>query len=68
MCACVLQGVLLRESSSKWLKFSPFIVEGRIRTVHVLTTRRRANRDVMSEPCGLFLWRRGRRSGPSLEH
>ena len=22
----------------------------------------------MSEPCGLFLWRCGRRSGPSLEH
>ena len=22
----------------------------------------------MSEPCGLFLWRRGHRSGPSLEY
>ena len=22
----------------------------------------------MSEPCSMFLWRRGRRSGPSLEH
>ena len=32
------------------------------------TMRHRANRGGMSEPCGLFLWRRGRRSGPSLEH
>ena len=34
----------------------------------MLTIRRRANRGGVSEPCGLFLWRRGRRSGPSLEH
>ena len=34
----------------------------------MLTMRRRANRGGMSDPCGLFLWRRGRRSGPSLEH
>ena len=32
-----------------------------------LTMQRRANRGDMSEPCGLFLWWRGRRSGPSLE-
>ena len=53
---------------SKWPKSSPFVVEGRTRTVHVRTTWRRANRGSMSEPCGLFLWRRGRRRGPSLEH
>ena len=34
----------------------------------MLTIWRRANRGGVSEPCGLFLWRRGRRSGPSLEH
>ena len=66
VCVCVLQGVLL--SFSKWPKSSPFIVEGRTRTVHVLTIRRRANRGGVSKPCDLFLWRRGRRSGPSLEH
>ena len=55
-------------SPSKWPKSSPFIVEGRTRTVHVLTIRHRANRGGVSEPCGLFLWRHGRRSGPSLEH
>ena len=68
MCACVLQGVLLFQSPSKWPKSSPFIVEGRARTVHVLTIRHRANRGGVSEPCGLFLWRRGRQSGPSLEY
>ena len=69
MCVCVLQGVLLYEtSSSKWPKSSPFIVEGRTRTVHMLTIRRCANRGGVSEPCGLFLWRRGHRSGLSLEH
>ena len=34
----------------------------------MLTIWRRANRDGVSEPYGLFLWWRGRRSGPSLEH
>ena len=34
--------------------------------IHVLATWRRANRGGMSEPCSLFLWRCGRRSGPSL--
>jgi len=68
MCACVLQGVLLFQSPSKWPKSSPFIVEGRTRTIHVLTIRRRANRGGVSKPCGLFLWWRGHRSGPSLEH
>jgi hypothetical protein len=52
----------------KWPKSSPFIVEGKTRTVHVLTIRRCANRGGVSETCGLFLWRRGCRSGPSMEH
>ena len=64
VCVCV-SGV---PSLSKWPKSSPFIVEGRTRTVHALTMRRRANRGGMSEPCGLFLWWRGRQSGSSLEH
>ena len=36
--------------------------------VHELTIRCRVNRGGVSGPCSLFLWRRGRRSGPSLEH
>ena len=34
----------------------------------MLTIRCRANRGGVSEPCSLFLWRRSRQSGPSLEH
>ena len=64
---CELPGVL-PSYFSKGPKSSPFIVEGRTRTVHVLTIRCRANRGGVSEPCGLFLWRCGRRCGPSLEH
>ena len=33
----------------------------------MLTIRRRVNRGGVSEPCSLFRWWRGRRSGPSLE-
>ena len=51
----------------KWPKSFPFIVEGRTRVVRVLTIRRRANGGGVSEPCSLLLWRRGRRSGPSLK-
>ena len=68
MCMCVSYQVFSLYLPPKGSKSSPFIVEGRTRTVHVLTIRRRANRGGVSEPCGLFLWRRGRRSGPSLEH
>ena len=67
MCMCVSYQVFSLFPLPKGPKSSPFIVEGRTRTVHVLTMRRRANRGGMSEPYGL-LWRRGRRSGPSLEH
>ena len=68
MCMCVSYQVFSLYPPSKGSKSSPFIVEGRTRTVHVLTIRRRANRGGVSEPCGLFLWWRGHRSGPSLEH
>jgi len=67
MCLCVSYQVFSL-FSSKGSKSSPFIVEGRTRTVHVLTIRRRDKRGGVSEPYGLFLWRCGRRSGPSLEH
>ena len=33
----------------------------------MLTIRCRVNRGGVSGPCSPFLWRRGRRSGPSLE-
>ena len=61
---CVLLGVV---PPSKWPKSFPFIVEGRTRAVHVLTIQHRVNRGDVSEPYSLFQWRRGRRSGPSLE-
>ena len=68
MCACVTMCSSFSSPPFKWPKSSPFIVEGRTRIVHVLTIRRRANRGGVSKPYGLFLWRRGCRSGPSLEH
>jgi len=61
VCACVPL------PPQKWPKSFPFIVEGRTRVVRVLTIRCRANGGGVSEPCSLFLWRRGRRSGPSLK-
>ena len=67
MCMCVSYQVFSLYPPSKGSKSSPFIVEGRTRTVHVLTIRCHANRGGVSKPCGLFLWRRGRRSGPSLK-
>ena len=68
MCMCVSYQVFSLYLPPKGSKSSPFIVEGRTRTVHVLTIWRPANRGGVSEPCGLFLWWRGHRSGPSLEH
>ena len=69
VCVCVCYKAFFSPCPlSKWSKSSPFIVEGRTRTVHVLTIWRRANRGGVSEPCSRFLWRRGRRSGPFLEY
>ena len=66
-CTCYRVLFFMRTCLSKWPKSFSFIVEGRTRTVHVLTIRCCANRGGVSEPCSLFLWRCGRWSGPSLE-
>ena len=65
---CVCYNVFPSVPPSKWPKSSPFIAEGRTRTVHVLTTQRRVNGGGVSEPYSLFLWRRGQWCGPSLRY